>query len=515
MTSAQSSDRLSLKQAGSNISLFGSDNRKRVTTTTSYPWNSIGFIRVKFPDGNWYGSSGVMISPYHFLTAGHAIKDQNLGRNIDSSRTTDDQGWAETAYISLGQSGTQRYYGEAKGVYFRTVSGWAANEREGYDWAIVTLDRNMGNSTGWMGMAARSDRYFKRKKVTSTGYPYDRAKNWGNFATSGHVVSQYKMNGPINVVAKTKLFYRFDTAGGQSGGPIWRLEGSKPYVFGVHAYGNSIYKRAKYNSATRVQPYMVNLFNTWKGDDDQTRSPIDRPDLMDAGVWFKSRLAYVSASQISSGGYLQAKTTVRNNGTATAGNFKVSFYASPDAFVDTDGRDYLLGSVSVSALAPFTQTDVIWQGNANIPSGSYYVGWAIDAENSITEFNETDNKAILDQSPLQITSSGVLARRTPSDLLLGGTSRQGLVQATSQDDLLAGGQTSGRKLATIQRTSRFMGQSAGGQLASSSLTPTQSIYTPYFTFSDLGSSNRFSIADPHAKTAANSFLPAMGQESLG
>ncbi len=69
-----------------------------------------------------------MISPYHFLTAGHCVYDSTAG------------GWASSLQISLGRDGTNLWYGTANATYMRTYTGWTQSADENHDWALVTLD---------------------------------------------------------------------------------------------------------------------------------------------------------------------------------------------------------------------------------------------------------------------------------------------------------------------------------------------------------------------------------------
>jgi V8-like Glu-specific endopeptidase len=60
-------------------------------------------------------------------------------------------------------------------------------------------------------------------------------------------------------VGPRKVFYDIDTAGGQSGAPVWRLVNGSRYGVAVHAYGGQTT-----NSGTRVtSPVATNIAN-WK-----------------------------------------------------------------------------------------------------------------------------------------------------------------------------------------------------------------------------------------------------------
>jgi len=60
------------------LSIFGADDRVRITPTTSYPWRTIVKLRMEFPSG-YYMGTGFLIDGDHVLTAGHCVYDRGLG----------------------------------------------------------------------------------------------------------------------------------------------------------------------------------------------------------------------------------------------------------------------------------------------------------------------------------------------------------------------------------------------------------------------------------------------------
>ena len=56
-----------------------------------------------------------------------------------------------------------------------------------------------------------------------------------------------------------KVFYDFDTFGGQSGAAVYRILNGQRTAFGVHAYGG-----ARVNSATRINRFVFDNIAAWK-----------------------------------------------------------------------------------------------------------------------------------------------------------------------------------------------------------------------------------------------------------
>lgn len=406
------------------MGIIGFDDRIKVTKTTSYPWGAIGFIRAQFPNGTWYGSSGVMISPYHFLTAGHTVHNQQDG------------GWANQGFISLGQNGADRFYGETRIAAFRSIPGWINDQNPNYDWAILTLDRNIGNFTGWMELSPRTDFALTRAYITTAGYPSDRATSWNALGIGNQTVELHQAQGSISSISTTQLFYQLDTAEGQSGSPVWITENGKPYVVGVHAYSN-----ASFNGATRIQPSMVDLFNTWKSSDDRAK-PFDKADLVDYGNCFRLNIDNFFVDQIQPGETLFLRAAIRNNGTAAAKGTNVSFYASRDASMSTRNDNFFIGSTTISTLQPFTWADAIWQGKLpHIAPGLYYIGWDIDPSQQVPELDELNNTEINTDSLILIQENleeNRISLPPPSPLPLPSSLENTLIQGTQKRDRLLG-----------------------------------------------------------------------------
>lgn len=364
-------------------SVFGVDNRTQITNTTDYPWSSIARIEVEFSNGSGAIGSGAMISPYHILTAGHVVHNASAG------------GWATDIDVFLAQDGSEQFYGEADWTYIRSYTGWTNSQSQDHDWALITLDRNIGNFTGWLGYEWRSnDADYNGLILNTAGYPGDLSFN---------AQDMYFASGPVAFADTHQLYYNgtMDTFGGQSGSPVWRYNSSTGdrHINAVHAYGNG---GNGYNEGTRITQTKFNSLQNWISEDDGVRSPIDRSDLVDYDDWFDTNFAYFSSSTVTPGDNITLRSVTRNNGTATAGNFDVSFYASTNSIISTG--DYFIGKVNISSLDAFGWTDTIWTGNfPNIPAGNYYVGWLIDSGNSQTEFLEGNNTGVISDSLLTVS----------------------------------------------------------------------------------------------------------------
>jgi V8-like Glu-specific endopeptidase len=219
-------------------SVIDGDDRIKINDTASYPWRTQTKLYVTFPNGNTYGCSGTLISAKYVITAGHCIHDPRDG------------GWATQIEVIPGLNGTYKPYGSVFATYIRSYTNWTNNRDKNYDFALVTLDRKIGDITGWLGY----NYYSSINGVTSNlaGYPGDK----------GSIYLYYHF-GPILSSTSQRLFYQIDTNKGQSGSGIYRImNNNERYVFGVHTDGNEGSCKPN-NCGTRIDSRKLSDLNAW------------------------------------------------------------------------------------------------------------------------------------------------------------------------------------------------------------------------------------------------------------
>ncbi|MGV0107021.1 trypsin-like serine protease [Nostoc sp. DSM 114160] len=384
------------------MSLFSPDGRTKVSNTTTSPFSAIGKMRIhwKGPDGVIdtaddiiINGSGAMIDSYHFLTAGHCVYDTRYG------------GWADKIEVMLGSkgniiAGTNRadyeYYSEAKSVYTRSFDGWTQGDQTKsetfqYDIGLVTLDRNIGNFTGWFNYGY-DDNLSSGTLVNVTGYPSDKfdSNSDGKFDNYDMWTQSGKITSTTDSILRSN---ELDILPGNSGGPLWlnNSNTNKPTIYGVASNETTSNKTPLYNEFARITSTRYNEIQNWIDQDNSARQPTDKADLVDSDVWFNTTLGSFNNKTIKYGENFSITVYPRNNGTAATGTFSVSFYASTDANItDNIGSHYLIGNTTISSINPFNSGTATWSGAfPNIPIGNYYVISFLDPTNSIPEFDES------------------------------------------------------------------------------------------------------------------------------
>jgi glutamyl endopeptidase len=225
-------------------SVIGADGRTRVSTTTSYPWRAIAHLVVTWRNGTSGGCTGWFIGPRTVATAGHCVYNSSRG------------GWASSIRAYPGRNGSSTPYGYGTSYRLFSVTGWTSSGNHEYDYGAIQLNSTLGNTVGWFGFRWQSSNTFSGA-YRVTGYPGD--KTYGTMWTM-------EENPGIRAVTTRKLWYNIDTAGGQSGAPVYHNYSSTCTACGVaiHAYGTGTSPYTQYNSGTRITQEVYNNLTAWK-----------------------------------------------------------------------------------------------------------------------------------------------------------------------------------------------------------------------------------------------------------
>jgi len=347
-------------------SVIGTDDRTRIYNTEDYPWRTVVKLYITAGDGSGRIGSGMIIDNFHILTAGHCVYNHDHG------------GWAQSIEVIPGKDDTDWPFHHAWVTYMRSYTGWTNDENHNHDWAMCTLDRNVGMYTGWMGRrTADKSSSIYTGTLNIAGYPGDL-----DFGENMYYDSD------VGTDAKDYThWYHMDTYGGMSGGPVWQYTSGLRYILSIHAYGTG--GSWTDNHGTRLNNDKYDRILSWQGDDSGSE-PTDKPDLRDRGAAYRTVSDYDVQAGVDS---LTVNCDVENVGTAASGTRTVKFYASTNNIITE--YDYYLGSDTVSISAFSYDGTVSWSGLVpnSIPEGDYYIGWIIDAYDTADEFDESNNIA--------------------------------------------------------------------------------------------------------------------------
>jgi V8-like Glu-specific endopeptidase len=362
------------------------DDRVRITPTTTYPWSSICKLFIMAADGTPFMGTGFIVGSsdghgYHVLTAAHCVYIHHHG------------GWVSSVEVVPALDYYYMPYNHALVTDITTYVGWIDDEMWEYDMALLTLDRNVGDYTGWMGIyAAPSSDPVYTGLLNLAGYPGDLDYGYCMYwdADYGMMADEYNH------------WYYMDMYGGQSGGPVWYYNGINHYVLSINAYSDYNHECSL---GTRINFNKFNDIETWCGWD---TPPVDYANLIDDGQAYSG---FDPVVVLPSETYLTIWSSERNIGTANSGGFNISYYLSTDT--EITASDYLVGTVYVDLISPFHYRDSEWSGifPMGIPNGTYWVGWIIDSADAIPELiddGENDNTAYKDTYQILVEPAPVV-----------------------------------------------------------------------------------------------------------
>ncbi|KAJ1323868.1 glutamyl endopeptidase [Microdochium nivale] len=194
--------------------IIGTDDRAN-WEDGNYPYSAIG--KVQWSNGAW--CTGTLVGPRHVITARHCTPINGEAVSVRFSPffyngETRYPGSQVTAYIfSTNQDGDCQY---------------------GLDWAIHILQDRIGEQRGYFGARNMGAEWLNRNIYYNFGYPGDRNGGQRPIRSSGGRLTRTGGCG-----SDSPTLGNIDTAGGQSGGPIWEYPGSGDrYVQGT-LYGSS------------------------------------------------------------------------------------------------------------------------------------------------------------------------------------------------------------------------------------------------------------------------------------
>ena len=215
-------------------------NRSRVTKS-SQPWSAMCKV-IPRKQNQCYGGSGVMIDPYHVLTAAHNLRSLGKsGKWRDSIEVIPAyRGDLNPNHGSCRTPPETQPYGVAKSPTSLSKAAWIAptyltttvlGEALQHDIAVVKLDRPIGAFSGFMPYEASADlRFFTERGWYTAGYPSDGPYDGRlMYSRYGSFDSKFSM---LKVYPKI-LWQNSLHSAGESGSPFWKHWKGRDTVFAV------------------------------------------------------------------------------------------------------------------------------------------------------------------------------------------------------------------------------------------------------------------------------------------
>jgi glutamyl endopeptidase len=225
-------------------SVIGTDTRLR-TYTNTYPARAIALITF---NGGY--CTGWFYAPNVVATAGHCVHSGGSGGT-----------WRTNVRVLPGYNAGSAPYGSFPAKWLASVSGWTQSANEQYDYGVIKLSSNVGNTVGWFGIWWQSASLNELPAILA-GYPGDKSPTQ----------SQWLGVDQVRVTQTRQVFYKGDSFGGQSGSAVWqdRPAGSAscangPCAYAIHAYGlHGSAPHSDHNHGTRITQEVYNNLINWR-----------------------------------------------------------------------------------------------------------------------------------------------------------------------------------------------------------------------------------------------------------
>lgn len=210
--------------------IIDGDDRRRITNTTSFPWNTYCYLSVDFPSPvNKSGrGTGCIVGPHMVLTCAHNVYHREGGVFADSVAVTPGQ------KQSTAGGPVSSQYDEVNGTYFHTDPSYptaSEDDQWNYDYGAVLCytDFRNNNISTYMPVVFSAN-LSENDTIYVAGYPRD-------VKTETNSQALWEGSGKIVEVTSMLFYYTADSTGGNSGGPIVKKNGQYDTgtIVGIHA----------------------------------------------------------------------------------------------------------------------------------------------------------------------------------------------------------------------------------------------------------------------------------------
>ena len=223
-------------------------DRKPVADTSQSPFRKICDLLITAGDGSLHTGTAWFISERTLVTCGHCVAVFNPGtpahglvrkilvmpaRHGETQASNSHFGWVEVSRENL-----------------RVHQRWLQQGDLDFDIGAIILppERPLGATIGFFGFSNFPDQVLNGARATLAGYPDDVPDGTQMFETN-----------PIRQVAPNHLFYDIFTVAGQSGSPVFFVNGDQQVACAIHNFGNT-----PLNSGVRITPTIAAQLNQWR-----------------------------------------------------------------------------------------------------------------------------------------------------------------------------------------------------------------------------------------------------------
>ena len=198
------------------------DGRKKIEITDQWPYSAHGVVAVKFnEEGHWGTGTGTLIGPNIVLTAAH-----NLYNHQQKSYAK-----LESMEFIPGMNGDMLPFGSCKVKRYFLLPIYVEQKKE--DFGLLILEENIGEKTGYFGIAVVDQQDVQSRRINITEYLAHEGEGKGN------TYEMWSFEDRVACIDGDNLSYPIDIYEGQSGGGVWYEEEDKRFIVGIHGLENN------------------------------------------------------------------------------------------------------------------------------------------------------------------------------------------------------------------------------------------------------------------------------------
>ncbi len=214
-------------------------------------WTKIGTVKILTSSGNIHMSSGFVVDDHTIATAAHCLITDGTADVITDIRLFDTSGECVLSATPIEMHIPEYYINPID------EDNDGLLDEENYDYALITINEDLSAYCHY-SLGVPTDSFLtSSSQISVTGFP-------GDLNNSLYVNTMYTGVGNVTGGTAKRIFHNADTAGGNSGSPIYITETRNNQTFdtvvAIHTHGYSSYNAGVRITTDLLQFYLNNNY---------------------------------------------------------------------------------------------------------------------------------------------------------------------------------------------------------------------------------------------------------------
>ncbi len=380
----------------------------------SYPYNTIGYFTVTYPNNASFRCTGTLVSAYVALTAGHCIHNNSRGGWVTAVRFYPGQ------YVSASGSIVRPYGSNAALANLKTTENWTqiSGPEEfnvtdyRYDYAAIQFSQPFTHTATFIPVVYGST----IGTANNAGYPGNlkdsTVTQYGMFFDSGTETSD-SIAGLRRTHVREFAIY---SSGGDSGSPFWYLDQTRRGLMGSLSYSSEDDTTGAVSSGGPwYDSQSQNLIASWVSWTPTSTSSLSTTGLKVGAVVSSASAASQSFLRFYNSGTTAATVSVTLSDYATGA--PLAQWTSP-SIAPGASPQYAISAIEAAATPSFTKPAYYSIAVQSGFTGSFqHVLWRV-SDGSLTNLSTCDSLPTAARTTLVNVHSSLLQSGYPSQVVV-------------------------------------------------------------------------------------------------